>query len=124
MAEHVGVNEFIVRDVTIHRRGTFATFLRRIEDAWAALNRFFEDTKQDYARFNYIGEWHSHPSFVPVPSDRDHRSMYEIVSDPSVGANFAVLVIVRLNTTGILIGTAHTYLPDGRAQLSTLLVQR
>lgn len=124
MAEHVGVNEFVVREITLHRRGTFASFLRRIEEAWATLNRFFEKTKRDYARFNYIGEWHSHPSFEPVPSGQDHRSMYEIVSDASVGANFVVLMIAKLSASGTLIGTVHTYLPNGSAEKSTLIVQR
>src|SRR5258708_2669624 len=88
MAEHASVNTFIVRDLTIHRRGTLASFVRRIEEAWSALTRFFESTKRDYERFNYIGEWHSHPSFEAVPSRRDHQSMHEIISDRSVGANF------------------------------------
>lgn len=124
MAEHVGVNEFVVRDLTIHRRGTFASFVRRIEDAWAVLARFFERTKRDYRWFNYIGEWHSHPSFEPAPSARDHQSMREIVLDASVAANFVVLMIVKLSPQGTLIGTAHTYLPDGSFQRSKLVFCR
>jgi len=124
MAEHSGVNTFIVRDLTIHRRGTFASFVRRIEEAWSVLARFFERTKGDYQRFNYIGEWHSHPSFEPLPSGRDHESMYEIISDKSVGANFVVLMIVKLSAEGALIGTAHTYLPDGHFQRSELVLQQ
>src|SRR5438045_3399915 len=54
MAEHVGVNSFAVRELTIHRRGTFASFVRRIEEAWASLTQFFDRTKRDYERFNYI----------------------------------------------------------------------
>lgn len=124
MAEHVSVNTFIVRDLTIHRRGAFASFVRRIEEAWSALARFFESTRRDYERFNYIGEWHSHPSFEPFPSERDHESMHEIISDRSVGANFVVLMIVKLSPKGALIGTAHTYLPDGRFERSDLVLQR
>ena len=124
MAEHVSANTFIVRDLTIHRRGTFASFIRRIEDAWSALTRFFETTRRDYRRFNYVGEWHSHPSFEPLPSGRDHASMQEIVSDDSVGANFVVLMIVKLDLQGSLVGTAHTYLPDGRFERSELVFQR
>src|SRR6267378_4356395 len=112
MAEHASVNTFIIRDLTVHRRGTLASFIRRIEEAWSALTRFFESTKRDYERFNYIGEWHSHPSFNPLPSGRDHQSMHEIISDRSAGANFVVLMIVKLSPEGSLVGTAHTYLPD------------
>lgn len=124
MAEHVGVDEFVIRDLTIHRRGAFASFIRRIEEAWAALSNFFERTNRNYVRFNYIGEWHTHPSFEPVPSARDHQSMREIISDVSVGANFVVLMIVKLNSQGILVGTTHTFLPNGRVQASELIILR
>lgn len=124
MAEHVSVNTFVVRDLTIHRRGTWASFVRRIDEAWSALARFFERTSRDYRRFNYIGEWHSHPSFDPFPSARDHQSMQEIISDESVGANFVVLMIVKLNPQGTMEGTAHAYLPDGRFERSELVIQQ
>jgi hypothetical protein len=123
MAEHVAVNTFVVRTLTIHRRGAVASFIRRIEEAWAALTRFFERTRRNYARFNYIGEWHSHPSFAPSPSDRDHRSMKEIISDATVGAHFIVLMIVKLNPRGTLIGTVHTYLPNGLCERSELVIE-
>jgi len=123
MAEHVGVDLFVVREITIHRPGTFAAFMRGIGTALAALYRFFERTKQDYARFNYIGEWHSHPSFEPLPSEKDHCSMYDIVSDSSVGANFVVLVIVKLDPQAQLVGTVHTYFPEGRVLQSVLKIE-
>lgn len=117
LAEHVDYNTFKLSDLTIHRRGTFGSFVRRIEDAWATLKAFFGRSKGNYARFNYIGEWHSHPSFVPYPSDKDHRTMEDIIRDPKVGANFVILLIIKL-TAGKLIGTVHTYLPDGQIHLS------
>jgi integrative and conjugative element protein (TIGR02256 family) len=122
MAEHVARNKFVVRDVTIHRRGTLASFLRRIEDAWAVMTRFFETTKRDYRRFNYIGEWHSHPRFEPVPSNTDHQSMRDIVSDPTVGANFVVLLILRLDAFGGLVGSVHTYTPNGTIEPAGLKI--
>lgn len=45
--------------------------------------------------------------------------MIEIVQDPTVGANFAVLLVVKL-VRGELCGTLHTYLPDGSKHTSTL----
>lgn len=113
MAEHTDHNEFVVRDVTIHRRGAFASFVRRIEDAVGRLRLFFDRAGHDYARFNYLGEWHSHPSFTPEPSTKDDLSMLQIVQDQTVGANFAVLLVVKLDMHGRLVGTAHTYLPNG-----------
>lgn len=113
MGEHAGPNLFVVREMTVHRRGAFASFVRRIEDAIGRLRTFFNQTGHDYIRFNYLGEWHSHPSFVPYPSRTDDLSMLQIVQDEAVGANFAVLLIVKLGAKGELIFTAHTYLPDG-----------
>lgn len=74
---------------------------------------FFRETGQDYVRFNYIGEWHSHPLFEPYSSRTDDLSMLQIVQDGAVGANFVVLLITKLGSDGELISTAHTYLPDG-----------
>lgn len=120
MAEHVGQNEFKVCEVTIHRCGAIASFVRLIEDAVGKLRQFFQRTDHDYQRFNYLGEWHSHPLFETLPSNKDDKSMLEIVKDKSVGANFAVLLIVKLDPNGQLVGTAHTYLPDGRRMQSTI----
>jgi proteasome lid subunit RPN8/RPN11 len=120
MGEHAGPNLFIVREMTVHHRGAFASFVRRIEDAIGSLRAFFQETGHDYARFNYLGEWHSHPSFPPYPSRTDDLSMLQIVQDETVGANFAVLLIAKLGVDGQLISTAHTYLPDGTRVLSDL----
>ncbi len=112
MAEHVGVNEFTITDLTVHNRGALASFVRRIEDALSSLTSFFARTNHDYARFNYIGEWHSHPCFELEPSPKDDASMIEIVLDPKVGAKFAVLLLVKLDLDSRLQANAHLYLPD------------
>jgi [CysO sulfur-carrier protein]-S-L-cysteine hydrolase len=93
LAEHAGFNEFIIRDMTFHRAGTFSSFVRKIEDALGRLKSFFHDTNHQYSRFNYIGEWHSHPSFAPEPSQRDDSSMRDIIQDLNVGANFVVPIL-------------------------------
>lgn len=124
MAEHVGTNEFVVREVTIHRQGTFASFVRHIHQVWSKLSRFFDQTHHDYARFNYIGEWHSHPSFDPFPSSQDHRTMEEIVTDRTVGANFVVLLVVRLGAEQELVGSVHTYLPNRTVVRSELQIEQ
>jgi proteasome lid subunit RPN8/RPN11 len=112
MGEHTGEDHFTVRKVSIHRKGTFSSFVRLIDEALDAMNAFWHEHKGDYKRFNYIGEWHSHPQFPEYPSPKDDESMVEIVNDDSVGANFAVLMVVKLNGKR-LVGTAHTYLPGG-----------
>lgn len=114
MAEHIAEDTFHVRSLTIQRRGgTFATFLRRVEAFIGPLRKFFRRTNYDYRRYNYIGEWHSHPSFAPVPSQKDHNTMQAIIEDPEVGANFVVLMVLQLRDNDELIGTATVYLPGG-----------
>jgi len=120
MAEHIGPDQFEIRELTVHRSGAFATFVRRIEEALGKMRAFFERTQREYTRFNYIGEWHSHPSFEPLPSGPDDASMMAIVQDAKVGANFAVLLIVKLGAGDELIATVHTYLPDGTKHQSVL----
>ena len=112
MAEHVDVNEFMISELTVHKRGALASFVRRIEDALGHLTSFFIRTNRDYRRFNYIGEWHSHPIFELEPSSKDDASMMAIVLDPAVGARFAVLLLVKLDVDGRLLASAYLYLPD------------
>lgn len=123
MGECLEPNRFRATDLTIQSRGgTFASFVRRVGEALSALARFFRRTGEDYTRFNYLGEWHSHPSFSVSPSDRDVRSMIEIAEDPEVGANFAALVIVRL-MGGELVGSASVFWPDGAYEDAVLTME-
>lgn len=123
LGEHVGFNQFKVHEITIHRQGSVVSFLRRIEDALFQINRFFKKTEKNYTRFNYIGEWHSHPLFEPFPSSKDDESMLEIIQDSAVGANFAVLLIVKLDSSRQIITTVHTYLPDGTRHNSKMQIE-
>jgi [CysO sulfur-carrier protein]-S-L-cysteine hydrolase len=121
MGENISEAVFRVKDLTVQRRGgTFASFVREVGAALTPLRRFFRDTGQDYVRYNYLGEWHSHPSFTPEPSHRDSESMWRLVEDPAVGANFAVLLIVRLRDGENLEGSAMAYLPWRRRLRATL----
>lgn len=120
MGEHVGVNHFAVRALTVQGGGTFASLIREAGSAVRALRKFFLRASHDYMRFNYLGEWHSHPSFSTQPSTRDHESMHALASDPSVGANFLVLLIFRMDGKQDLGGSAHVYLPGGEVHEATL----
>jgi [CysO sulfur-carrier protein]-S-L-cysteine hydrolase len=110
--EHVAEGEFRVVEATVAGLGSFAKFLRRVADGLADLERFFHRTKRDYVRFNYLGEWHSHPSFALHPSGPDDAAMFEIVGDPATGARFAISMIVKLSDIG-LDARAFVYFPIG-----------
>lgn len=123
MAEHMSPGHFVVRQLTVQSGGRFASFIRDTRSALRALSSFFRQSGHDYARFNYLGEWHSHPSFSVQPSSTDHQSMLGIVMDARVGANFVVLLIFKLSRHGELEGSAHTYIPDGSFAPSTLVFE-
>ena len=118
MGEHVGHNHFVVQRITIQARGGFAWFVRGAAGAVAAVRKFLAANGNDYSRFNYLGEWHSHPSFSVSPSDKDHDTM-RAMTKSTPGANFLVLLVFRLDGAS-LVGSAHTYLPDGAVHQSTL----
>jgi len=112
MGEHVGLDTFRVKEITIQRKGgTFAAFVRIVSEILTPLRAFFDSTKHDYARFNYMGEWHSHHSFALSPSGTDHDTMLEMVDDPQLGARFVLLLLVKLNGNSQLEGSVTVYQP-------------
>lgn len=119
LGEHVGENHFVVRDLEIQKPGAIASFMRSVSGVGRAIRAFCVVNGNDYRRFNYLGEWHTHPLFSVQPSPRDHATMRELAMDRQVGANFAVLLIFRLHGAA-LEGSAHTYLPDGSIHRSEL----
>lgn len=42
-------------------------FVRLVEEALTALKLFWKEHNEDYTRFNYVGERHSHPQFPEYP---------------------------------------------------------
>jgi integrative and conjugative element protein (TIGR02256 family) len=97
MGEHVRDELFRLVELSVQRSGgDVACFIRRPEDHKEQLERFFADTGNDFTRFNYMGEWHSHPSFDPLPSNTDIHTMQSIVEDPDAGVNFLVLMVCRM----------------------------
>lgn len=124
MGEYLAPGSFRVAEATIQPHGgSFAAFLRSLGSALDPLRRFFARTGYDYRRFNYLGEWHSHPSFVLEPSVPDVCSMLEIVEDPQVGATFAVLMIVHLKTKNVLDGTITVFVPGGQRFRGNLIFE-
>lgn len=112
MGECLRNEVFRVVDISVQRSGgSHANFMRNPTDHKAALQAFFDRTGNDYMRFNYLGEWHSHPSFEPVPSITDIHTMQSIVEDPAVGANFAILLVAKLNGNTVN-ATATVFRPD------------
>lgn len=124
MGEHVGLNAFRVRELTVqYHGGTFASFVRIVAEIVTPLRRFFERTKHDYERFNYLGEWHSHHSFDLVPSGCDERTMLDIVSDPDVGALFAVLLLAKLGAGEKLLCSVTFFSLEAAPQAGSVILE-
>jgi len=121
MGEHIGKDAFRIVDITIQKHsGSFTNFVRKVAEAIMALFSFFKRTGNQFVRFNYLGEWHSHPSYSLCPSSKDIQSMVDIVTDEKVGANFAVLMIVHLTDNATLEASATVFFPDrtsGRCEI-------
>ena len=97
MAEQIEPGHFRIVELSIdNETGGRAHFVRSPKVHRQALDAFFERTENEYSRFNYLGEWHSHPGFPVAPSIQDMSSMVELVQGER-GIDFAVLLIVRLH---------------------------
>lgn len=111
MGERVTANIFRVVDLSVQRLGGgFSWFIRHPTNHNKYIEKFFDRTNHEYVRFNYLGEWHSHPSFVPVPSHTDSRSMRHIIEGEEA-PNFAVLMVVKLNAKKKIEASATMFLP-------------
>jgi len=107
---------FRVVDVTVDPSGgESAYFERRPELHAQALEAFFEKHGNDFGRFNYLGEWHSHPSFPVDPSSTDMRTMQAMVEDAG-NIDFAVLMIVRLRMFVMLQVGTYLFIRGQRPQ--------
>ncbi|QOZ36360.1 Mov34/MPN/PAD-1 family protein [Bradyrhizobium sp. CCBAU 53421] len=112
VGEHLHDATFRLADLSVQRSGgSVAHFVRDVEQNSTFLRDFFARTGNDYQRFNYLGEWHSHPRFNALPSGQDLRTMQDIVESPDVGAHFAVLLIVSLRRRGVLELSAVAFRP-------------
>jgi len=111
--EQLAPSDFRATELTFQkRRGTIARFVVDLVQAARDSIRFFNKTRHQYTRYNYIGEWHSHPSFALRPSGVDLSTMQELVTAPDFVGHFAVLMIVRLDR-GELTGRTWLFDPSG-----------
>ena len=97
LAEQIAPGRFRIADFSLDgSSGTHATFKRDPVSHRRTLDEFFRRTDRNFEHFNYLGEWHSHPSFCVAPSLEDIGTMTQIVEDQDSAINFAVLLIARL----------------------------
>lgn len=108
--EDLGDGRFLVGDLSVQRNGGgFAQFVRNPSIHRRFMRRFFARTGNQYARYNYLGEWHSHPSFSTQPSITDARQMQLLIEDVDQQANFLMLMIAKLDRLGEVEASAHAF---------------
>ena len=97
LAEQLAPGHFHVIDFSLDLySGSDAYFQRDPAVHQRVMDAFFEKTDRDFSRFNYLGEWHSHPSFPVHPSQEDIDTMTNLVEHSRSEITFALLLIVRL----------------------------
>jgi integrative and conjugative element protein (TIGR02256 family) len=97
MAEQLAAGRFCITDVSVDQvAGSRASFRRDPTTHRQTLEAFYARNGHDYERFNYLGEWHSHPTFSVRPSSTDVQTMTDIVNAETSTITFAALLIVRL----------------------------
>lgn len=122
--ERVNEKVFRIVDLSVqHKGGSYAAFSRDARLHHRFMRRFLDLTGHQYERFNYLGEWHSHPSFPALPSTRDVKMMYELLAAPEQKVNFMVLLIVKRNTVGKLEGSAHAFVRGLRPMRVPLVIE-
>lgn len=121
--EQLAPSDFLVTELTIQARpGTIARFMVDLIQAARDAVRFFDRTDHCYTRYNYIGEWHSHPSFAVHPSGTDVGTMRALVGDAQFAGSFAILMIVRIDADRLTAG-AWLFDPNGTERVITLELQ-
>lgn len=73
-------------------------FVRPSDDDDNQLERIYIRSK---GRTHYLGEWHSHPSGAPTPSNKDTSTMASIAKSNNVGTNTPVMMIVGNDATSV-----------------------
>lgn len=124
--EQIAEGEFRLIDVTRQRfgGGTEVRFHRRGGSAKRAIEALHKMHGGDAERYNYLGEWHSHPNAPALPSPRDEVTMYQLLADQGDAVNFLVLLIVRLGDGGALEIGAITYLASGHKIPVSIVIER
>nr|WP_256441904.1 Mov34/MPN/PAD-1 family protein [Cupriavidus sp. AcVe19-6a] len=110
-AEQIGDGRFLVVDLSVQRNGTHSHFERDPVQHREFIRRFHERMGHKPERFNYLGEWHSHPAYPATPSDVDFRQMQDLIENEEQKSTFLVLMIVKLGPEGALLGSAHGFRP-------------
>lgn len=121
-AEQVADGKFLVLDLSVQRNGSASHFDRDPIQHIDFIQRFHARMGNRPERFNYLGEWHSHPSYPATPSSEDFSQMQKLVEDKEQLSTFLTLLVVKLDCRRSLRGSAYAFrpgLPPVRSELKS-----
>lgn len=89
-------NRAIIEDIIVPKEilSTRVLFRRIAIFINRGLKKIFNSHKGEII---YLGEWHSHPDNLPIPSRTDMTAMQNIAKSPSVRTETPLLLIVGFN---------------------------
>jgi integrative and conjugative element protein (TIGR02256 family) len=64
------------------------------------LKNYYSQNPQKY----YVGEWHTHPNNLPIPSSTDIKAINAIINHKDVSIKNPVMLIIGYNKTKIELG--------------------
>ncbi len=113
--EQLAEGNFRIAEMTRQRfgGGTATTFRRQSNSARKEIHTFHKTIGGNPRRFNYLGEWHSHPNGSVCPSLQDEITMRQLLVDQGKSVNFLVLMILKLDYRARLQVGASAYLSSG-----------
>lgn len=77
-------------------------FIRAKKSAQKAINKYF---KESGGKKIYLGEWHSHPEDLPMPSQLDCKSIKEQIIFNKLNSNTIFMIIIGRKGLSISIVT-------------------
>lgn len=64
------------------------------------MRNYYSENPQKY----YVGEWHTHPDNLPIPSSTDINAINSIANHKDVSITNPVMLIIGYNATKIELG--------------------
>jgi integrative and conjugative element protein (TIGR02256 family) len=64
------------------------------------LKQFYDEEPKKY----YLGEWHTHPNNLPIPSSTDVNAINSIANHPEVSIKNPVMLIIGYDKTKVELG--------------------
>ena len=123
--EQLAEGDFRIVEVRLQRfrGGTATSFHRRGRTARKQILALHKKFGSDPKRFNYLGEWHSHPTAHVCPSLQDEVTMYKLLADQGKAVNFLVLMILKLDDQNRLQIGAMSFLSSGHKVLCEIEIE-